>query len=167
MPHQKESVPIKIVLVGDAQSGKSCLLGRYLHGRAPGQYAPTLGVDYLDKHVEIKDSDVHLNVWDFSGRPEFLDIRNEFYKEASVVLLAVDLSNKKSLESCESWLKEIRENAGSSPVVIVGTKADARKVEWDMGKLAKDKGCTYSETSARDSAQSADQLFADIINIAL
>lgn len=69
VPHQKENVTIKVVLVGDAQSGKSSLVNRYVSNRNPGQYTPTLGVDYQDKHVDVKDTNVHVNIWDFSGKP--------------------------------------------------------------------------------------------------
>lgn len=79
-----------------------------MSNKYPTQYSSTLGVDYFDKHLEIKDNNIHLNVWDFSGKADFLDIRNEFYKEGSVVLIVMDLSTKKCLDTCDSWLKEVR-----------------------------------------------------------
>lgn len=117
-----------MLLVGDCQSGKTSIVSRYLTGKVPGQYVATLGVEYLDRHVEVKDTNVHVNLWDFSGRADFLDIRNEFYKEGSIVLVVLDLSTKKCLDTCDMWLKEIRENGGSCPIMLVGSKCDSKKL---------------------------------------
>lgn len=160
-------MPVKVLLVGECQAGKSSIVGRYISGKAPGQYTPTLGVDYFDRHVEVKDTSVHVNIWDFSGRADFLDIRNEFYKEGSIVLLVLDLSTKKSLDTCDLWLKEIRENGGSCPMMLVGAKSDSKKLEQDLNKFARERNCTYYEVSAKDNAASIDQLFLEVLSVVL
>ena len=92
---------MKVLLVGECQAGKTSIAARYVNGKVPGQYTGTLGVDYLDRHVDVKDTNVHINIWDFSGRTDFLDIRNEFYKEGSIVLLVLDLTTKKAVDTCD------------------------------------------------------------------
>jgi DnaJ family protein C protein 27 len=47
-----------------------------------------------------------INFWDFSGHPEFLDVRNEFYREAHMLLLVFDLTSKRSFESLDMWVRE-------------------------------------------------------------
>jgi len=35
-----------------------------------------------------------MNFWDFSGHPEFFEVRNEFYKEANSMILVLDVTLK-------------------------------------------------------------------------
>jgi hypothetical protein len=48
------------------------------------KYISTIGIDYGVKPVRIADNDVRVNFWDLSGQPEFLEVRNEFYKDTQV-----------------------------------------------------------------------------------
>lgn len=160
-------MPVKVLLVGECQAGKTSIAARYVNGKVPGQYTGTLGVDYLDRHVDVKDTNVHINIWDFSGRTDFLDIRNEFYKEGSIVLLVLDLTTKKAVDTCDLWLKEIKDNGGSCPIMLVGSKSDSKKIEQDLTKFARERGCTYFEVSARDNPTSVDQLFLEVMSIVL
>ena len=69
---------MKIALVGDCSTGKTAFAQQYLYGKFPGGYEPTLGVDTDKKEIENKKNGMVLNVtiWDFSGKVDFLDIRN-------------------------------------------------------------------------------------------
>jgi hypothetical protein len=51
--------------------------------------------------------------------------------------------------------------------MLVGSKSDAKKIEADMGKYAKERGCTYFEVSAKDNPASVEQLFLEVMNIVL
>lgn len=49
------------------------------------RYIATVGVDYGVKPTVIRGTTVRVNFWDLSGRPEFFEVRNEFYKDAQGV----------------------------------------------------------------------------------
>ena len=49
--------------------------------------------------VETSDYNRNLNLFDFSGHPEFFDVRTEFHKGINAILLIFDLTYKISLES--------------------------------------------------------------------
>lgn len=83
-----------------------------------------------------------MTFWDFSGKLDFCEIRNEFYKECSKVVIVCDLGNKSSVEDIDVWVKEIKEAGGTCPIVVVGNKADVKKV-GDADKTAKSNGCGY------------------------
>ncbi len=68
------------MLIGDCQSGKTSLANRYVHSKAPSAYVTTLAVETYDKYLDVKENCVHITIWDFSGKPEFLDVRNDLYK---------------------------------------------------------------------------------------
>ena len=77
MAAQKEIKQIKVVIVGDCMTGKSCFVRRFVNRDFTTTYEPTLGVDTIKKSIENKSGQVYtLTFWDFSGKLDFLDIRN-------------------------------------------------------------------------------------------
>lgn len=49
-----------------------------------------------------------LNLWDFSGHPEFYEIRCKNYKETDIVILVFDTTIRKSLDELDVWSREIK-----------------------------------------------------------
>lgn len=134
---------IKIGLIGDCQAGKSSFVARCIGRPFSTQYETTLGVETNDKFISLKSGNVHVTFWDFSGRLDFLEIRNEMYKEATVILLFVDLTAKSSLDSVDYWLREVKDNSGTCPVYIVGNKSDIKKISPDLTKTAREREGVY------------------------
>jgi small GTP-binding protein len=54
----------KIVLIGEAGTGKTCLVRRFCQGVFPVGQAATIGVDFLIKTVEINGEKIKLQIWD-------------------------------------------------------------------------------------------------------
>jgi DnaJ family protein C protein 27 len=95
---------IKIISLGATCVGKSCLIKRYCEDRVTlllinrlkffqfvSKYLSTIGVDYGVKQVTVNSTEVKVNFWDFAGHAEFLEVRNEFYKDTQGVRLMVNL----------------------------------------------------------------------------
>ena len=97
-------VRYKIISMGEGGCGKSCLIKRYCEGkvrrRGSGEcqdadnsvfeqfverYISTIGIDFGVKPVTVQGTEVRVNFFDFSGHPEFFDVRNEFYKDTQGV----------------------------------------------------------------------------------
>ena len=78
---QEELVQVKIGLVGDQGTGKSTFVERVTNQTFKSYHEPTLGVDTAHSYLPAKINTInHLTYWDFSGKLEFVDIRNEFYR---------------------------------------------------------------------------------------
>ena len=61
-----------VVLVGDASVGKTCLLNRYIKNEFPKQKAPTVGVEFATKVVELeKGTKVKAQIWDTAGQEKY------------------------------------------------------------------------------------------------
>lgn len=73
---KKESIISRLMIVGDPQSGKTAFVNKLITGKFTTSYVPTLGVDYTDKHFELNGNLFYLNILDFSGKEEYLEIRN-------------------------------------------------------------------------------------------
>uniref|UniRef100_A0A7S3DBW3 Uncharacterized protein n=1 Tax=Palpitomonas bilix TaxID=652834 RepID=A0A7S3DBW3_9EUKA len=81
----KKAVRMKVVSMGDAAVGKSCLIKRYCERRFVSKYITTIGVDFGVKPAEVKGREVKVNFWDLAGPKEYFDVRNEFYKDSQGV----------------------------------------------------------------------------------
>ena len=154
---------IKVLSMGSAGSGKSCLIKRYCEERFVTKYIATIGVDYGVKPVKVDGADVRVNFWDLSGPKEFLEVRNEFYKDTQGVLLLYDVSSRESFDELDGWLTEATKygaNPRELPVVLCANKADKKRaVSEDEGRqYAVTRGLTYFETSA-SSGQNVHEMF--------
>eukprot|EP00928_Gymnodinium_smaydae_P010303 TRINITY_DN13870_c0_g1_i1.p1 TRINITY_DN13870_c0_g1~~TRINITY_DN13870_c0_g1_i1.p1 ORF type:complete len:374 (+),score=68.45 TRINITY_DN13870_c0_g1_i1:86-1123(+) len=97
---------VKILSLGAAAVGKSCLIKRYCEGRFVQKYITTIGIDYGVKPVKVFGQDLKVNFFDTSGGEEFKDIRVDFYDNTNGVLLVYDVSDRRSFSELEFWLQE-------------------------------------------------------------
>lgn len=142
---------IKIISMGESGVGKSCVIKRFCEEKFVSKYISTIGIDYGVKPVHVQGEEVRVNFWDLSGLPEFLEVRNEFYKDTQGGILMFDVSSRKSFEALDSWLREAGKfGAGKFPCILCGNKADRmRAVSEDEARAyARAKGFEYFETSA-------------------
>ncbi|XP_031567786.1 dnaJ homolog subfamily C member 27-like [Actinia tenebrosa] len=154
----RKSIRIKIISMGNAETGKSCLIKRYCEKRFVSKYMTTIGIDYGVTKVVVNDKDIKVNIFDMAGHPVFYEVRNEFYKDTQGALLVYDVTNRESFESLEIWLDEIKKEIGDPSevnrivFVVCANKVDSRNREVDEaeGRLWADAhGFFYFETSAQ------------------
>lgn len=161
--HEKKrpkNVRIKIISMGNAEVGKSCIIKRYCEKRFVHKYLTTIGIDYGVTKVQVKDCDVKVNIFDMAGHPIFFEVRNEFYKDTQGAMLVYDVSNRSSFEALDYWMKEMREEIGNRlemdgiVFAVCANKTDKRRVvDESEGRLwAESKGIPYFETSAQSGA---------------
>jgi len=163
------SVRIKVITMGAAAVGKSCLVKRYCEGRFVNRYITTIGVDYGVKVVpNIHKHTCKVNFFDLSGQPEFSEIRTEFYKDAQGILLCYDCTQKQTFRDLMQWMFESRMHgldleSGGITVVLCATKCDmnGRQVSSSEGAaFAQEKGMLFFETSAQSGENVNDALNA-------
>ena len=58
---------LRIVLVGDECTGKSCLIKRYCEKRFVTKYLPTIGIDYGATKIFVDKREVGIHIFDTSG----------------------------------------------------------------------------------------------------
>lgn len=158
----KKWIRIKVLSMGDAGTGKSCLIKRYCEDKFVSKYISTIGVDYGVKGIVLAGEEVKVNFWDLAGSKEYLEVRNEFYKDTQGCLLVFDVSSKKSFDNLEAWLKESKQYGASDPTIIVCANfcdSKSRVVTEKEGRQwAQARGFPYFETSA-SSGQNVKEAF--------
>jgi len=142
----------KIIVLGDANSGKTSFLNKYIYGNM-GQTRPNIfiGTEFYSKDLTIDNFNVSLIFFDPGGQSISI-LRNLYYKDASGVILTFDLTNRKTFEKLPEIFDHVRLNVGQIPFLLIGTKADLidkREIDFaEANKFATENGIIYFETSA-------------------
>mmetsp|Transcript_17786 Transcript_17786/g.24834 ORF Transcript_17786/g.24834 Transcript_17786/m.24834 type:complete len:186 (-) Transcript_17786:442-999(-) len=169
---EKNYLRIKILSMGDAQTGKSCLIKRHCEHKFVSKYIPTIGVDFGVRPVKVDDKIAKINFYDLSGNTDYAEIRNEFYKDAQGVLLVFDVTSRSTMIALEDWLKEMESYGDKSkPLagIVCGNKVDKKKrvVEaTEAESWAKQRGFLYYDTSAK-SGHNVDAVFETMYQMIL
>ena len=137
----KDSLRVKVVIIGDMGVGKSSLMSRVCYGKFSSDYKPTIQIDYGVKKVESnKYYDIILNIFDVSGHQEYIDKRGKYYKDADCVLLMYDCCMVSSIDNVGNWIREAKSYQDNSNVVyfVVENKnedEDRRCVSREEGRV--------------------------------
>lgn len=88
---------ICLVQVGDAQIGKTSLMVKYVEGKFDSDYIETLGVNFMEKSITLKNAQVTFSIWDLGGEREFINMLPLVCNDALVILFMFDLSKRATL----------------------------------------------------------------------
>eukprot|EP01105_Mastigella_eilhardi_P011285 TRINITY_DN2610_c0_g1_i1.p1 TRINITY_DN2610_c0_g1~~TRINITY_DN2610_c0_g1_i1.p1 ORF type:complete len:773 (-),score=177.84 TRINITY_DN2610_c0_g1_i1:26-2344(-) len=119
--------PVKIVVVGDADSGKTVLLITYTKNEYPEEYVPTVFENYCS--TIVVDGKPHLvGLWDTAGQEDFDHLRPNSYPGTDTFLLLFSIASRRGFESIRSkWHPEVLHYTPNAKCIIVGTMIDLRE----------------------------------------
>ena len=117
---------IKVITLGNSAVGKTSFLMKYIDNSFTLTYTTTLGVDFKQKKIKLKDGrDVRLRIFDTAGQERYKSVSASFIKKADGVILIYDIGDLESFEAVENWIKSIREiGKDKLPIILVGNKCD-------------------------------------------
>eukprot|EP00510_Aplanochytrium_minuta_P002172 CAMPEP_0184008746 /NCGR_PEP_ID=MMETSP0954-20121128/2164_1 /TAXON_ID=627963 /ORGANISM="Aplanochytrium sp, Strain PBS07" /LENGTH=225 /DNA_ID=CAMNT_0026287929 /DNA_START=27 /DNA_END=704 /DNA_ORIENTATION=+ len=121
---KKKSIVVKIGMVGDAQIGKTTLMVKYVEGKFDSDYIETLGVNFMEKSISLKNADVTFSIWDLGGEREFISMLPLVCNDALVILFMFDLSKRATLTSIKEWYRQVRGLNKQAFAFLIGTKYD-------------------------------------------
>ncbi|KAK7120332.1 hypothetical protein R3I94_020360 [Phoxinus phoxinus] len=121
----------KVVVVGDLNVGKTCLINRFCKDVFERDYKATIGVDFEIERFEISGLPYSLQIWDTAGQEKCKCIASAYYRGAQVIITVFDMADIKTLENTQQWLSEaLTVNEPNSCIVfLVGTKRDLLSAE--------------------------------------
>lgn len=119
---------VKIALIGDFKSGKSCFLYYFKSNRFNEKYDKTV-ICNQENVVESSNNclDCIYAFFDFSGEDEFYFARSGLYNMMDFIIIFINLSsNSRDIAvSIKKWEQEIIE-ISSKKIIIIGTFADIK-----------------------------------------
>ena len=152
---EEEVESIKILLIGDEGVGKSLIISRYKYIPFYENMETSFGASYCSKKIQIGDKIVKLNIWHSLSQKRKSSISKLFYKNAFVVCLVYDITNKDSFEDLKNiWYPDLQNNGEKYTILaVVGNKSDLfieEQITEDEGKqYAKEINAIFMLTSAK------------------
>jgi len=117
---------VKVMVVGDAAVGKTCLLISYTTNSFPSDYIPTV-FDNYNANTIVDNQAINLSLWDTAGSDEFNQLRPLSYPGTDVFLICFSIFSPESFTNIsKKWLPEIRATCPDAPILLVGLKSDLR-----------------------------------------
>ncbi|KAK7800855.1 hypothetical protein U0070_011165 [Myodes glareolus] len=119
--------------------------------------AELLGKDFPSRSFLLPFHPVKTSAFrDTAGQERFKTITTAYYRGAMGIILVYDITDEKSFENIQNWMKSIKER------LLLGNKCDMeakRKVQKEQAdKLAREHGIRFFETSAK-SSMNVDEAF--------
>jgi Ras-related protein Rab-6A len=129
---------LKIVLVGDQGVGKTSLIHKLKYdifnplAKSPNGYEITL-MDF-----QSNEKNYLLQFWDNNMEEKYEKIIRAFYKDANILLVCFDLSNKISFDNIENYL-DIAKNyiTSNCSAFLIGTKKDINPSQVSQQEIEK------------------------------
>jgi small GTP-binding protein len=148
--------PIKLILIGDYNVGKTSLIMRFVENSFKDSYHSTIGVEISQKSLNLSESTkISFVIWDIGGQiTQMAPYRKRFYSGANSAFLVIDRTRPNILASVERWYNEIKKYVSSTmQIILIGNKSDLADeiiVREDQLKYIADQfGFNYILTSAK------------------
>lgn len=138
---------IAVVLVGDAEVGKTHILSRYTRGVLPKVPGATVGVEFATRTIPLAvGGTVRAQIWDTAGQERYKSITAAHFRKAVGALLVYDITRRQSFLGVNKWLEELRLHADPSLVVyLVGNKVDLAEGNPKERQVATETAQAYAD----------------------
>jgi len=113
--------PLKVMLIGDRETGKTCLFSR-LCGRKMSGDEPYIATRFEEDSVLWEQGKggvpkVQVDLWDTSGAQDERDLRSMIYSGTDVILLVYDVGSELSMNHAKvEWWDQMTEAYVEDPV---------------------------------------------------
>jgi small GTP-binding protein len=116
----------KVVFVGDAGVGKTCIISSAVRRTFPNDTRPTVGTGFEKLTIGDGPNRTIFEIWDTAGQERYRSLAPNFFKQASAAIFVFDLTNADSIEPLNYFLNGLRQVCPEQGVTIslVGNKTD-------------------------------------------
>ena len=156
MADREEKKEIKVILVGEPGTGKTCLINVATGGKFSQNMDSTIDSTFVTKKIVKDNKEYSLNLWDTAGQEKYHSVTRLFLKNSEIVIFVYAINEKQTFEGMKSyWVTTIKESVGDEPILgIVGNKNDLyiqEDVSEEEGKdFANKLGAKFKLVSAKE-----------------
>ena len=141
----------KIIFVGDAGVGKTCIINRIVDNPFSETYEMSIGVDFMSKNLRYHGQNIKLQIWDSAGQEKYKGLIPSYVRNSSIVFVVYDVSSKSSFNNVSSWINFIK-SIENTTIILCGNKIDltTREVQsYEGQQFAQKEGISFFEVSAK------------------
>lgn len=110
----------KVVLLGHASVGKSCLVIRLIKDVFYDDVLETVGAAF----AFYRTPDANFDIWDTAGQERYAPISRLYYHGAHIIILVFDVTSPISWKRVNDLIFEVKQMNPSGNLIIVGNKID-------------------------------------------
>lgn len=140
---------IKVILLGDANVGKSSIIDRLKNNPFNYNKQPTLTLEHYNLIIKINTFVLRMQIWDTAGQEKFDSITSTYYKSTDIAIFVYSIDDQKSFNRIPGWIKELEDKYTNNDKkkdnedeqfmvkILIGNKSDLeeeRKISFDEGK---------------------------------
>ncbi|KYQ88761.1 Rab GTPase [Tieghemostelium lacteum] len=151
--HHQAIIPIKLVMIGAANAGKTSLVVRLVKDSFQPESLPTVGAMFLNKFFQFDGYTIKLEIWDTAGQEKFHSLAPMYFRGSKICLIVFDLSEKDSFVKAKLWAKEFKSHSTEPAIMaLIGNKCDLPRATdaLEIEEYIKGEGMYYFEASAKD-----------------
>ena len=169
MSKAEDENKIKIILLGQSGVGKTNIINIAIGKPFNEKEGSTIASSFVEKKIKVDGAEYLLNLWDTIGQEQFRQLTKLFYSNSNIVIFVYDITNKKSFEELNYWLKDVENHLGNDFIkAIIGNKKDLflkEEVKEEEGEeFAKNIGAKFLYFSAKnDNAKILEDFLIDSI----
>jgi len=126
---------LNLLLLGSQSVGKTSFAAKLFQNLFKEETITTLGVDIESTVTSLYGSLVKIELWDTVGQERLRSIPKKHFSKGDGFFLLFDVTDRKSFEDVEGWIKDIRTERGNGNedvekkttdevLVLVGNKID-------------------------------------------
>ncbi len=147
-------INLKLIFLGNQNVGKSSILSRFVQDKFEESYNATIGLDYHSKQIMVEKQNIRLILYDTAGQEKFKSLLKMYMRDANIIFVVYDITNRDSFMKIDYWLEEVQETKKENTIIaIVGNKIDKdneRVISISEGEAyARSKGFIFNEISAK------------------
>src|SRR6185437_1058883 len=124
----------KLILVGEGEVGKSCLLAA-MRGEAWDEHLPTThGIEIKPLTVTHQDTSITLNGWDFGGQRVYRPTHQLFFSAPAVYLVVWKPREGPHQGFVKEWIKLVKHREPEAKILVVATHGGPKERQPDIDR---------------------------------
>ncbi|MFM7572096.1 MAG: COR domain-containing protein [Snowella sp.] len=124
----------KLILVGEGEVGKSCLLGALRGDEWVENRLTTHGIEIKPCQLIYSDTEITLNGWDFGGQPVYRPTHQLFFSSPAVYLVVWKPRERPQQGFVEYWITLIKRRAPEAKIIVVATHGGPNQRQPDIDR---------------------------------
>ena len=137
-----EKYPIKVVIAGQAGTGKSTLISTKKTGSFNIASKMTIGVDFVILEINHNRKTFQFLVYDLGGQNRFQFLHDSYIKGAKAGIILYDLTRINTFNTIPKWIALLMAENPQIPILICGSKKDL--IQYEDIKRFEDKWIEFA-----------------------
>ena len=169
MSEDQDATRLKTVLMGEEGVWKTSIISQFVDHIFQENCVSTISASYSPKILTLDNGNkFRFELWDTAGRERYRPLSQIFFKDADVIILIYDITNRKSFQEIKDYwiptVKKYHKEDKDYILAIVANKYESTKKEVDEEealKLAEESNAIFCNVSAQNGL-AIDDLFIKI-----